>query len=47
MFMEISNKFFAVMDVADKGNKLNEEIKAKIAEVQTKVKDVKRRKMFI
>ncbi|MED4553454.1 cobalamin-binding protein [Lysinibacillus capsici] len=31
----------AVMDVADKGNKLNEEIKAKIAEVQTKVKDVK------
>ncbi|WGT40243.1 cobalamin-binding protein [Lysinibacillus sp. 1 U-2021] len=31
----------AVMDVADLGNKLNEEIKAKIAEVQTKVKDVK------
>ncbi len=31
----------AVMDVADKANKLNEEIKAKIAEVQTKVKDVK------
>lgn len=31
----------AVMDVADQGNKLNEEIKAKIAEVQTKVKDVK------
>lgn len=31
----------AVMDVPDKGNKLNEEIKAKIAEVQTKVKDVK------
>lgn len=31
----------AVMGVADKGNKLNEEIKAKIAEVQMKVKDVK------
>ena len=31
----------AVMGVADKGKKLNEEIKAKIAEVQMKVKDVK------
>ncbi|KPN95854.1 ABC transporter substrate-binding protein [Lysinibacillus sp. ZYM-1] len=31
----------AVMDVKDKGNALNEEIKEKIADVQTKVKEVK------
>ncbi|MGE7795593.1 ABC transporter substrate-binding protein [Lysinibacillus fusiformis] len=31
----------AVMDVKDKGKALNEEIKAKIADVQTKVKEVK------
>ena len=36
-----------VMGIKDKGDKLNEDIKAKIADVQAKVKDVKEPKISI
>ncbi|MDM5250652.1 helical backbone metal receptor [Lysinibacillus sp. G4S2] len=37
----------SVMGIEDKGEKLNEDIKAKIAEVQAKVKDVKAKNIYL
>ncbi|WP_285397412.1 helical backbone metal receptor [Lysinibacillus sp. fls2-241-R2A-57] len=37
----------SVMGIEDKGEKLNEDIKAKIAEVQAKVKDVKAKNVYL